>query len=150
MNENLTAFPPWRKSHCLLQDPAFQPKDLIILVQACKLLGDILMRAIKQFSQPCSEHHRLNVDCATPRSLPTRSILNPFVTVSRTASYLNSSLRRLCLFQLIAASSIHHRGWLSTFAGKAHRAWHPNCMICRLSQVATIPNNHSAVKERAS
>src|SRR5208337_87365 len=62
--------------------------------------------------------HRLNVDLAMPRSFATRSTLRPLVSVSRTASRLNSFVNRLCLFLLIATSAIFHRGWLSTFAGQ--------------------------------
>src|ERR1019366_1279606 len=36
------------KSRGLLQDLAFLPKDFILLAQACKLLGDILMRTLEQ------------------------------------------------------------------------------------------------------
>src|SRR5208283_1959193 len=70
----------------------------------------------------CSERHRLNVDLAMPRSFATRSTLRPLVSVSRTASRLNSFVNRLCLFLLIATSAIFHRGWLSTFAGQVQ--WH--------------------------
>src|SRR5208283_2542198 len=70
----------------------------------------------------CSERHRLNVDLAMPRSFATRSTLRPLVSVSRTASRLNSFVNRLCLFLLIATSAIFHRGWLSTFAGQVHAA----------------------------
>jgi hypothetical protein len=42
------------------------------------------------------------------------------IPISRTASLLNSFVKRLCLFPLIAPSSIFHRGWLSTFAGQVH------------------------------
>ncbi len=53
-----------------------------------------------------------------PRSFATRSTLRPLVSVSRTASRLNSFVNRLCLFLLIATSAIFHREWLSTFAGQ--------------------------------
>jgi hypothetical protein len=38
------------KSRGLLQDLAFLPKDLILLAQARDLLGDILMRTLKQIA----------------------------------------------------------------------------------------------------
>src|SRR5208337_1936289 len=74
----------------------------------------------------CSERHRLNVDLAMPRSFATRSTLRPLVSVSRTASRLNSFVNRLCLFLLIATSAIFHRGWLSTFAGQVHAGHGPS------------------------
>ena len=53
-----------------------------------------------------------------PRSFATRSTLRPLVIVRRTASRLNSSVKRRCLFPLTATFSILHRGWLSAFAGQ--------------------------------
>ncbi|MGA9216883.1 MAG: hypothetical protein WBZ54_16960, partial [Methylocella sp.] len=53
------------------------------------------------------------------------------VIVSRTASRLNSSVKRLCLFPLIATSSILPRGWLSTFAGQVQLMLEPGARICR-------------------
>jgi hypothetical protein len=51
--------------------------------------------------------------------------VRPLVIVNRTASHLNSSVKRLCLFPLIVTSSILHRGWLSTFAGQVQIRFRP-------------------------
>ena len=51
--------------------------------------------------------------------------MRPLVIVNRTASHLNSSVKRLCLFPLIVTSSILHRGWLSTFAGQVQIRFRP-------------------------
>jgi hypothetical protein len=48
MNENFIDFLLGEKSRRLLQDLALLPKDLILLAQASKLLGGILMRTIEQ------------------------------------------------------------------------------------------------------
>ena len=122
------------KSRSLLQDVAFLPEDLILLAQACELLGNILMRTLEQIRLLVLGGHRLNVDFAMPRSLATRSTLRPLVIVSRTASRLNSFVNRLCLFLLIATSSILHRGWLSTFAGQVQSCSAPCCWRGRISR----------------
>jgi Transposase IS200 like len=41
--------------------------------------------------------------------------------VGRTAFFLNSSMKRLCLLPLVATSSIFHKGWLCIFAWQVHR-----------------------------
>src|SRR5208337_3778757 len=90
------------KSRGLLQDLAFLSEDFTLLAQTCKFLTNILLRALEQIRLLVLQSPRLKVDFAMPRSFATSSTLRPLVIVSRTASRLNSSVKRLCLFPLMA------------------------------------------------
>jgi hypothetical protein len=134
------------KSRGLLQNLALLPKNLTLLAHAGEFLGNILMQTLEQIcllvvgSPPTQRRFRdaeIICNCST---------LRPLLLVSRTAPRLNSSVKRLCLFPLMATSSILPRGWLSTFAGQVHkfnarvlltnRTGHSTGAMCRLAEIA--------------
>jgi hypothetical protein len=99
---------------------ALLPKNLILLAHAGELLGNILMQTLEQIcllvlgSPPTQRRFRDAEIICNP--------LNPAPAGPRQPHGPAFELvKRLCLFRLMATSSILPRGWLSTFAGQVHK-----------------------------